>query len=172
MPPIHEQFMREAIAVARQGLGQGELPIGAVVVLDDVIVATSYTEELSQARLLVHAELLALDAADKILGARRREALLYTTLEPCLMCLGAAFSANVGTVVYALESPTDGAVEVAATWDRVRDATGMPFHRLPKIIGGVLRAESGALFREYVEGAERSDWLVKWANDLAVLTEG
>ena len=80
MPPIHEQFMREAIAVAHQGLGQGELPIGAVVVLDDEIVATSYTKELSQGRLLVHAELLALDAADKILGARRREALLYTCL--------------------------------------------------------------------------------------------
>lgn len=163
--------MREAVAVARKGLDRGELPIGAVVVLDDEIVATSYTQEVSQGRLLVHAELLALIAADKVLGARRREAVLYSTLEPCLMCLGAAFSANVGTVVFALESPTDGAVEASAVWDRDRNAAGLPYHRVPDIIGGVLRAESGSLFREYVWGTERSDWLVEWAADLAALTE-
>jgi tRNA(adenine34) deaminase len=168
---IHERFMREAVAVARQGLDHGELPIGAVVVLDDEIVTSSYTQEVSQGRLLVHAELLALDAADKALGMRRREAVLYTTLEPCLMCLGAAFSANVGTVVFALESPTDGAVKVSAAWDRDRDASGLPYHRVPDIIGGVLRAESGSLFRDYVRGTERSDWLIEWANDLAALTE-
>jgi tRNA(adenine34) deaminase len=63
-----ERWMREALAVARQGLAAGELPIGAVVVADGVVIGAAHTQERRQGRLLVHAELLALDAADRVAG--------------------------------------------------------------------------------------------------------
>jgi tRNA(Arg) A34 adenosine deaminase TadA len=112
--------MGEAPRVAADGLAAGELPIGAVVVLDDAIVASAYTQERTQRRLLVHADLLALDAADRLVGRRRRDATLYVTLEPCLACLGAAMTTMVGSVVYALESPSDGATSLVSEWNRTR----------------------------------------------------
>jgi tRNA(adenine34) deaminase len=81
--------MREALAVARTGLEVGEMPIGAVVVVGDEIVAAAYTQEVTTGRLLVHADLLALEAADKVISGRRQRSTLYVNLEPCLMCLGA-----------------------------------------------------------------------------------
>src|SRR5688500_2253225 len=92
MNDIHEQFMREALAVARAGLQKGELPIGAIVVVEGRIVASAHTMERGEGRFLVHADLLALEAADKLrpFPGKRREASLYVNLEPCLMCLGAA----------------------------------------------------------------------------------
>src|SRR5688500_7857362 len=98
--------MARALEVAAEGMLAGEMPIGAVVVLDDEIVGEAHTQERAQGRLLVHADLLALDLADRRVGERRRRATLYVTLEPCLMCLGAAFTVRIRRVVYALESPS------------------------------------------------------------------
>src|SRR5687768_3063774 len=103
-----EAFMSRALAIAAAGMVRGEMPIGAVVVVDGEIVAEAHTEERTQGRLLVHADLLALDMADRRLQGRRSRATLYVTLEPCLMCLGAAFTARISRVVYALDSPSDG----------------------------------------------------------------
>ncbi len=100
--------MWDALKAARVGLERGEMPIGAVVVVNDGVMAEAHLQEMTQRRLLAHADLLALDAADRLLGSGRQDARLYVTLEPCVMCLGAAFTAKVGTVVYGLESPTDG----------------------------------------------------------------
>jgi tRNA(Arg) A34 adenosine deaminase TadA len=113
-----ERFMREALAVARIGLETGEMPIGAVVVVDGEIVTTEHTKEHSAGRLLVHADLLALDMADRVLAGRCKRATLYVNLEPCLMCLGAAFTAKVGSIVYGLESPIDGGVAAFESWER------------------------------------------------------
>ena len=89
-----EKFMRKALEMAQVGLSKGELPIGAVVVLDGEVIASAHTQEKSEGRLLVHAELLALEAADRIkpFPGRRRDVKLFTTSEPCLMCLGAAMT--------------------------------------------------------------------------------
>ena len=160
-----EGWMRRALALAETGLELGEMPIGAVVVLDGEAVGEAHTEERTQGRLLVHADLLALDRADRGAGGRLASATLYVNLEPCVMCLGAAFTTRVGAVVYGLESPTDGASEAFATWDRTREAAGMPAHRAPEIRGGVLRAESAALFGRYAE-QQRPGWARDWAADL------
>ena len=76
-----EAFMQEALNVARRGMKAGELPIGALVVLDGKIIASAHTQEKAQGRLLVHADLLALEQADKIIPfpGRRRDAKLYVT---------------------------------------------------------------------------------------------
>lgn len=165
---MRERFMRRALTLATRALDEGELPIAAVVTLGDRILAEATTAEVREGRLLVHAELLALDAADRLrpFPGRRREVTLYTTLEPCLMCLGAAMSFHVGEVCYALESPSDGAVALARSW--VRDEAAMPAYRLPEVVGGVLRRESIALFARYVATHEAGA-VRDWARSLAEL---
>jgi len=162
-----EHFMMQAIAQARRALEQGELPIGAVIVLDGGVIAEAFTGEISLRRRLVHAELLALDAADRILplSGRRRAAKLYTTLEPCMMCLGAAITFGISAVHYALESPTDGATALLGRKDAVPYATFFP---APAMSGGLLRQHSIELFETYC--AQRpAGPLRDWAATLACL---
>jgi tRNA(adenine34) deaminase len=143
-------FMQAALEVAEEGLQHGELPIGAVVVHNDQIIARAYTTERAERRLLVHAELRALLDADRLspFPGRRSDVTLYTTLEPCLMCLGAAMSCFLGRISYALEAPGDGATALLAGWRRTE--TAFPAYRVPALEGGLLRQESLALFTAFV----------------------
>ena len=163
-----EKFMREALRVAREGLDAGELPIGAVVVANGEIIAESYTRERSEGRLLVHADLLALEAADRIrpFPGRRRDAQLFVTGEPCLMCLGAAMSFFIGEIYFGHESLSDGAVKLVRQWKR--DEGAFPNYRIPQITGGILRDEAIELFREYV-CLHDSGPLWEWAKSIARL---
>jgi tRNA(adenine34) deaminase len=148
-----EFFMRQVIGLASEAIESGEFPIAAMIVLDDEIIAQASTAEQREKRFLVHAELLALEAADK-LGLpppRRRQARLFTNLEPCLMCIGAAMSSFIGEICYSLESPADGAVNLVESWARKK--ADMPGYVAPKFTGGILRAESIELFKKYVSVA-------------------
>jgi len=161
-----ELGMHAALEVARCGLDRGELPIGAVVVVEGQVIARAHTEEVSQRRLLVHAELLALEEADRQQGWDRRSATLYTTLEPCLMCLGAAATAMVGRIVWAVESDGDGAGRLARTWNDGR-SPDLPHLHLPKLSGPVGAATAVELFRSYVDArADSCDPFVRWASTL------
>jgi tRNA(adenine34) deaminase len=162
-------FMREALAVARAGMEAGELPIGAIVVAEGKVVAAAHTREVAEKRLLVHADLLALEAADRLqpFPGKRRDATMFVNLEPCLMCLGAATSFFLGEIVYGMESHGDGAVELVQGWERHQQ--DMPAYRVPKLTGGILREESIALFREYV-AMHSSGAMWEWAKTLAELT--
>lgn len=164
----HERFMREALSVARQGMDLGELPIGAVVVLNSQIIASAYTQEVTQGRLLVHADLLALEAADRLspFPGNRKDCTLYVTGEPCLMCLGAAMSFFIGAIIYGHEMPSDGAVSLVQEWQR-SDAA-FPNYRLPKITSGVLRQEGIDLFKEYI-ARHSTGAMWEWAKTVAAL---
>jgi tRNA(adenine34) deaminase len=100
-----------AIEVAEEGIAEGELPIGAVVLTGDRVIGRSHTSERSFRRRIVHVDLLAMLQADEQLGfARSSEPLtLAVNLEPCLMCLGAALTLGVDRVWFGRESPGDGA---------------------------------------------------------------
>lgn len=150
--------MREALALARRGLGEGHMPIGAVVVAGGEVVRGARWSGDYERGLLGHPELLALTAADAALGARRREAILYTTLEPCLMCMGAAMSFFARGVVWALDSRADGAARVAELW-APPDGHPRPgetaAYALPELVPGVLAGEAADLLRAYLaRGAE------------------
>jgi tRNA(adenine34) deaminase len=163
---VDEFGMEAALETARSGLARGELPIGAVVVADGRIVGRSHTEEVTQRRLLVHAELLALEEADRVDGWDRRRATLYTTLEPCLMCLGATATAMVGRIVWALESDGDGAGRMAREWTDGRSAD-LPYLHLPAVTGPVAADASRALFQAYVDArGDSCDPFVRWAATL------
>jgi tRNA(adenine34) deaminase len=161
------RWMAEALAMANHGLSSGELPIGAVVVAGSKVVGRAFTQERTQGRLLVHAELLALDQADRTHAVTRVGTVLYTTLEPCLMCLGAAASLMVDRIVFALASPTDGAAGVASLWERQRRLAQEPLVRLPPVVGGVAAAESRELFRRFCASRpDPGDPLARWAATL------
>jgi tRNA(adenine34) deaminase len=160
--------MRQVLALASEAMEQGEFPIAAIVVLDHEIVARATASEQREKRFLGHAELVALEEADKqsLSFAERRRARLFTNLEPCLMCMGAAMSFFLGELVYGLESPGDGAVELVRIW--VRKQEDIPGYQIPKITGGLLRGESIRLFEEYVTRREPGP-MRDWAETLAKL---
>jgi len=145
-----EGYMRQTLTLAAEALQLGEFPIMAIVVLDDTIIARATASEQRERRFLGHAELVALEEADRLRLSLddRRNARLFTNLEPCLMCMGAAMSFFLGEVYYGLESPGDGAVNLVKSWVRKED--DIPGYQLPRITGGILRQESIKLFEKYV----------------------
>jgi tRNA(adenine34) deaminase len=165
----HLGFMQRTLGLADLAIERGELPIAALVVLDGAVIAQAHTAEVAEGRLLVHAELRALEQADRLkpFPGDRRDVVLYTNLEPCLMCLGAAMSFMLGTIVYALESPSDGAVALAQAWQR--DEQCFAGYQVPVIRGGVLRQESISLFQKWVDRHPAEGPVWAWARSLAEL---
>jgi tRNA(adenine34) deaminase len=166
-----ETYMRQTLALAETAIERGEMPIAALVVLDGQVIASAHTAERREGRLLVHAELLALEQADRLkpFPGRRREAVLYSNLEPCLMCLGAAMSFQLGAINYALESPGDGAAALAQGWKR--DEQAFPGYQVPDITGGLLRQASIHLFQQWVERNPPGGPVWEWARSLADLDD-
>jgi tRNA(adenine34) deaminase len=157
----HVYYMEQALAQAAEALELGEFPIAAIVVLDDRIISRASASEKRETRFLGHAELLALEEADKqhLSFAQRARAKLYTNLEPCLMCMGAAMSFFLGEIIYGLESPGDGAVELVRGW--IRREEDFPSYQVPMITAGLLREGSIRLFRAYVARSDPGpmrDW--------------
>ena len=106
-------FMREALEEARRGFGAGEVPIGAVLVMDGVVVARAHNAPVALSDPTAHAEVLALRAAAEKRGNYRLPgATLYTTVEPCLMCLGAMVQARIERCVFGARDPKVGALHL------------------------------------------------------------
>ncbi|MEK6406571.1 MAG: nucleoside deaminase [Acidobacteriota bacterium] len=146
----HEEFMRLTLELAKRSLRAGELPIGAIVVSENAVIAEAYCSD-KRRRMLAHAELLALIAADMKAPRiqERRRMTLYTNLEPCVMCLGAAMSFCVGRIVYGVGAPADGAV-MRLSQVSFGNVT-YPEYEMPTIVGGVMRNESRSLFQAFIE---------------------
>ncbi len=108
-PFSDEYFMKQALTEARAGAGEGEVPVGAVVVCDNRIIARAHnqTERLNDPT--AHAEMLAITAAVGALGAKYlNDCSLYVTVEPCVMCAGAIGWAQLGTIVYGADDEKRG----------------------------------------------------------------
>ncbi|GIJ67507.1 deaminase [Virgisporangium ochraceum] len=163
-------LMGEALAVAEAALAAGELPIGAVLAVGDEIIARAHTSDVGSRRRLAHAEMLAMADADSLLGWDRRPAplRLATTLEPCVMCLGAAMALRVDELTYGLEAPGDGAHAVLAGW---RPGPGMEWYRLPSIAGGVRRTECRDLYRRWCGTAPADSGFRHFAEVMAGLPD-
>jgi len=143
--------MRVALAEARAGLAAGEVPVGAVVVVGDVIVGQAHNAPIGLVDPSAHAEVLALrEAARKIGNYRLPDATLFSTLEPCTMCCGAVIQARLARVVYGAPDPRAGAIE---SLYRLLDDPRLN-HRV-EALGGVIADECGALLREFFETKRR-----------------
>lgn len=160
-----DDLILAALDVAEHGMTEGEMPIGAVVEMNGDIVASAHTRDTGLNRRLAHADLLAMTAADQTLGWSPRPAplRLAVTLEPCLMCMGAAMALKVTHVYYALESPADGGARVAATWPT---DPALPWYGPPTIEGGLRRAEAKDQFRRYAQAGPDNAFR-RWARHLA-----
>ena len=146
-----ERLMREALEEARRGLEAGEVPVGALVVVDGEIVGRGHNAPIGHVDPTAHAEVVALrDAARRTGNYRLTGATLYATLEPCLMCCGATLHARVARLVYGACDPRAGAVE---SLYRVLDDPRWN-HRVVAQ-GGVLAAEAAALLGEFFETKRR-----------------
>lgn len=107
-------FMRAALALAGEGGRRGEVPVGAVVVMDGAIVGEGFNQPIGSHDPTAHAEILALrDAARRVQNYRLTGATLYVTIEPCQMCVGAMVHARIARVVYGAPEPKAGAIESA-----------------------------------------------------------
>lgn len=164
-----DDMVKAAIGVAEEGMAQGEMPIGAVVEMGGRIVARAFTRDNALGRRLVHADLLAMIAADEELGwgSRPQPLRLAVNLEPCLMCLGAAMALKVTEVYFGLESPADGGSAVAAAWPTNPD---LPWYVAPTITGGIRRAQVQDQFRRYCDRAPESGFR-RWAASLTALPD-
>ena len=106
-----EFLMKEALVQAKKALKKGEVPIGAVVVLGDKIIGRGYNQPITTKDPTAHAEIIALkEASNRLENYRLNEAIIYTTLEPCLMCAGALVHARIMKIIFAAQDTKSGVV--------------------------------------------------------------
>ena len=141
----HEEFMRAALEQARLAIDAGEVPIGAVVVSDGEIIARAFNQPIRAVDPTAHAEVLALRAAAQRIGNYRLTgAMLYVTVEPCLMCVGALVHSRIKEVVFGAVEPRSGALVSTV---RGHEIAGLN-HRLT-VTGGVLEADCRDLIQDF-----------------------
>ena len=140
-----EELMRAALDAARQGTKNGELPIGAAIADGSgTIVARGWNCAHANSSHVAHAEMMAFAAAAGKLAPDDKGAILVTTLEPCVMCAGAAMEANIESVIYGMKAPFNGGV---ARVSGIRT----PGARFPRFLGGVLPGESVKLLSDWLD---------------------
>jgi len=139
--------MHEALILAEHAKQQQEVPVGAVVVLDNKIIGQGWNQPISNTDPSAHAEVMALrDAANTIGNYRIIDATLYVTLEPCLMCVGAMLHARVKKLVFGAFDPKTGAA--GTVFDVLADARHN--HRV-EVRGGVLEKQSAELLQAFFQ---------------------
>ncbi|WP_246623368.1 nucleoside deaminase [Sphingomonas colocasiae] len=137
--------MRQALLLAEAAAQAGEVPIGAVVVRDGVVIASAANETRARPDPTAHAEMLAIRRAAEALGQERLTGCdLWVTLEPCAMCAGAIAHARIARLYYAASDPKGGGVEHGA---RVFDQPTC--HHRPEIYAGLGEGEAAALLRDF-----------------------
>ena len=146
-----EQWMREALALAREAAADGEVPIGCVITAGDRIVGRGRNRRECGKTALAHAELEAIGEACRVLGGWRLwQCTLYVTLEPCPMCAGAILNAQIPRVVWAAPAPKTGAA------GSLVDLLHLPGCFQPEVRSGVLGGECAALLTEFFRALRSS----------------
>ena len=147
--------MRAALDEARSAAASGDVPVGAVVVQGDVVIARAANRTVRDQDPTAHAELLAIRAASASLGSWRLEGCtLYVTLEPCAMCAGAIVLGRVPRVVIGAWDPKAGMA--GSVGDLLRHPR---LNHRPEVAGGVLEEECGALLRDFFTARRRAEFV-------------
>ncbi|MEO6405283.1 MAG: nucleoside deaminase [Ferruginibacter sp.] len=137
-----EEYMQQAIVQATTAFEKEEVPVGAIVVMQNKIIARAYNQVEMLSDSTAHAEILALTSAYQSLGSKYLpDATLYVTIEPCLMCSGAIYWSKIGKIVFGAFDAKNG----------YRRSTGdvNPFHPKTEIIGGILEADCAQLMKNF-----------------------
>ena len=143
--PRYEALMRRALELAQQAADDGEVPVGAVVALDGVVIGRGNNAPIGSHDPTAHAEVVAIREAARTLGNYRLTGTtLVVTVEPCLMCVGAMVHARIGTVVFGTSEPKAGALGSTIAAHELASLN----HRVA-VIGGVLEDECRALMQTF-----------------------
>jgi tRNA(adenine34) deaminase len=147
-----EVWMRQALDLAQQAAEQGEVPVGALLVSDGVVIGTGWNQPIAAHDPTAHAEIMALrSAAQQIGNYRLTGSTLYVTLEPCVMCAGAIIHARVARVVFGAADPKTGAA------GSVFDTLLSPLHNhRVEVTGGVLAEQCGMLLKTFFQARRQS----------------
>lgn len=143
MPTLnHEYFMQQALKEAQAAFDADEVPVGAVVVMNNQIIARAHNQVELLNDSTAHAEILALTSAYSSLGAKYLpEATLYVTVEPCIMCCGAIYWGKIGSIVYGASDEKNGYRHLTKEqW---------PFHPKTELIAGILEADCAFLMKSF-----------------------
>ena len=141
----HELYMKQALAEAYKAFDEDEVPVGAVIVHQDQIIARAHNQIKTLRDPTAHAEMIAItQAAAYLRNERLNECILYVTIEPCSMCVGASVLARLRTVVFGANDPKTGACGSAV--DLVKP--GLYNHTL-EVIGGIMEAECRTVIQEF-----------------------
>lgn len=143
MPTLnHEYFMQQALKEAQAAFDADEVPVGAVVVMNNQIIARAHNQVELLNDSTAHAEILALTSAYSSLGAKYLpEATLYVTVEPCIMCCGAIYWGKIGSIVYGASDEKNGYRHL--TKDQ------WPFHPKTELVAGILEADCAFLMKSF-----------------------
>ena len=138
----HEYFMQQALKEAQAAFDADEVPVGAVVVMNNQIIARAHNQVELLNDSTAHAEILALTSAYSSLGAKYLpEATLYVTVEPCIMCCGAIYWGKIGSIVYGASEEKNGYRHLTKEqW---------PFHPKTELIAGILEADCAFLMKSF-----------------------
>lgn len=146
------EFMRMAIKQAKLAQEKGEVPVGAVLVSDDKVIAAAHNRPLNNLDATAHAEILALRQAGQILqNYRLLGTTLYVTLEPCLMCAGALLNARISRLVYAAGEPKSGAIH-----SKYNFFSSQNIYPSIEVCHGLLEKESAALLQDFFAAKRRA----------------
>lgn len=146
--PGRADFMRAALEQAARARDLGEVPVGAVVVINGEIVGAGHNQPITAQDPTAHAEIVAMrDAAKRIGNYRLTGAALYVTVEPCLMCVGAMVHARIAELVFGTPEPKAGAIE---STQQAHEHPALN-HRL-RVVSGVLTAECRQILQEFFAG--------------------
>src|SRR5687768_4813853 len=137
-----EYYMMQALKEAKKAYEDDEIPVGAIVIMNEKIIARGHnmTERLNDPT--AHAEMIALTSAFNLLGSKYLpEATLYVTIEPCLMCAGAMYWSKLAKIVWGADDEKNGHKRITGT--------NWPFHQKTEIIYGVMKDECTRLMKDF-----------------------
>lgn len=141
----HARWMRQALEQARRAFDAGEVPIGAVIVHGERLVAEAHNQRMLLKDPTAHAEMIALTQAAQMLGTwRLLDCTLYVTLEPCPMCAGAVVQARLPQVIFGTEDPKAGACRTL-----YQITSDCRLNHQATVLSGVLREECRAILQEF-----------------------
>ncbi|MEO7264998.1 MAG: nucleoside deaminase [Ferruginibacter sp.] len=146
-----EEYMQQALIQAQMAFEKDEVPVGAIVVMQNKIISRAYNQVEMLTDSTAHAEILALTSAYQFLGSKYLpEATLYVTIEPCLMCSGALYWSKIGRIVFGAYDEKNGyrkSLSIASPFEGSR--VGAPFHPKTEIIGGILENDCAQLMKDF-----------------------
>jgi tRNA(adenine34) deaminase len=147
-----EYYMLQAIKEAKKAYEDGEVPVGAIIVMNNRIIARGHNQVERLNDPTAHAEIISLTSAFNFLGSKYlQDASIYITVEPCLMCAGALYWSKIGRVVYGANDEKNGYKKYIAPCPSIEElgVAPLPFHPKTELIHGILKDECAALMKDF-----------------------